>query len=57
MYERPSLQRLGSLRDLTQYGTGNQNDLLGIWLNAITPSAPDGCTQGGGLFTGCRGSN
>lgn len=58
MYERPMVQRLGSLRSLTQYGMGSTNDLLGILLNVISPSAPDGCTTGGGLLTGCprRGS-
>lgn len=60
MYERPTLQRLGSLRSLTQYGYGSQNDLLGILLNVITNNdadgAADGCKSGGGFLTGCRGS-
>lgn len=62
MYERPMVQRLGTLRSLTQFGYGGQNDLIGIWLNntPIGPAAPDGCGSRFLGYTGpetvCRGS-
>lgn len=60
MYETPKVSKLGTLRSLTQFGYGQANDLLGIWLNNITNGTvagpADGCTQNGGVWTGCRGS-
>lgn len=56
MYERPAVKKLGSLRELTQYGVGAQNDLFGIWLNADVGCTETSQTHWFAKAIDCRGS-
>jgi len=61
MYQKPTLERFGSLRDLTQFGSSSGFDGLGIFLNIVTGGAAggdaDGCNPNGGALDGCIGGS